>query len=1272
MKKWIFILALVIFAFGCIKPVQQIGCCLRENATSETNPGCVLYNTTTYQEMPQYFDKTDSCNATAGNCNVSFTIPNGTSDYTEYHLVPICTEDQLVPCIEPNCTAMVCGDFKFKPKIAPGFSSPEESSGDVPPDEEESGAMNFYKAQCRFLKMDATLRQVMKNSKSSINVFRVGVGGSFDEFDQYRYYFPMSDQFCTSNPKRKPGENRVDRYINYLGWDSGAGKVIDADPTLIEENCFDEGDVPESFTFEESAAVKTSSIFYAVNYNPVTPDLHNYKFAHYGRLDYWSHFVDDDGGYYRYSSPFIDQFSIYKKIDSEYYRKYLSIAHADKIYGKTADDTTRAPFECNIEGSDCYSGMCNIETYNRGVLLESGYGAGSEPEVVADCNKGADATGHNVVYCAPTQGVATSDGVKPTFDYATANVVTAQIGTQYNYVLDYNSLSQDDEILDPYWDQFQGYLSYMYDGGGKSRTLTNVPSSVGSYITLRKYCTEDFPTVESKENDSIICTHVEQSGNPPPAAGVTFFGLVDESEVIYGGSTIIGYGIASDDTEFENMLVVKNCEMEEGEDYEVVTIDGINDPDFWALRDAFRPYFREKLKGITKNGFNDGCGGLINTVDPVISAMPWVLSYEKGLRDNGFIGDDNYHPISEHVNSVTAQELRERNIYDEPMLAPYSNPGTSSCELRRSTYWWFWSNANFYYNLAIAKKFYLFKYNPGNMTIGKCVVDDSTYLPKVKTFGWCDSCTTSTLAFQSIAAHGRVYMPAYSAKIEQAVGTNIEGICQSTYNSEWELWTGFDISDTVSCFHPRITDIGDYQGSIGLIGSPRTSPEASVMKERMGDYMKSGILPVIDMSDDSNWIIDNPDSQDETNFLGWTINYGSPDNFVEYDFERLLGNMGASVVIVDHVSSKAEAEANVDLIIERSAIVRENCYGCLTAFHVDSPDSNSSFEDIITPIMSHPSGEYNIEMITFDYSPSEHIQSLGGGDWVIENIASYGRVSLRTPGPGRGSPVMIVGFNVHDNDGVWDETNYDEIFGAIVTNQDELVNSGVVGIIYSPARGSGSSNPGLVDVSSGVGLKSEKFCAFQKAMQRMSESPPTAMFSKALVVQNATCEVCTSLDKLPGGSCEPECDNGVKCLLPEGALGDIDTDYKCPVNTVVEDCDLCMDLPGNWECTVKYTNGTEKEINGTMSEMENDLYMDVIGSLEKPIKCCIEDSSGRRYTYFKQSSSSAINKPVVFPRSGDPNVDCGMGDPAAIGELTSFCNLNELPLKDYDLECEVS
>ncbi|MFH1684848.1 MAG: hypothetical protein ABH983_00940, partial [Candidatus Micrarchaeota archaeon] len=85
-----------------------------------------------------------------------------------------------------------------------------------------------------------------------------------------------------------------------------------------------------------------------------------------------------------------------------------------------------------------------------------------------------------------------------------------------------------------------------------------------------------------------------------------------------------------------------------------------------------------------------------------------------------------------------------------------------------------------------------------------------------------------------------------------------------------------------------------------------------------------------------------------------------------------------------------------------------------------------------------------------------------------------------------------------------------------------------------------------------------------------------------------------------------------------------------------------------------------------------DLYMDVIGSLEKPIKCCLEDSSGRRYSYFKQSSSSAINKPVVFPRSGDPNVDCGMGDSAAIGELTSFCNLNELPLKDYDLECEVS
>ena len=93
-------LALILVVAGCVTPVQKLGCCLKVNATSATNPGCVLYNTSDYQEYDEYFDNTVDCQNQTG-CNVSIG--------GDYHMIPICTEADLVPCVNQDCTAMVCG-----------------------------------------------------------------------------------------------------------------------------------------------------------------------------------------------------------------------------------------------------------------------------------------------------------------------------------------------------------------------------------------------------------------------------------------------------------------------------------------------------------------------------------------------------------------------------------------------------------------------------------------------------------------------------------------------------------------------------------------------------------------------------------------------------------------------------------------------------------------------------------------------------------------------------------------------------------------------------------------------------------------------------------------------------------------------------------------------------------------------------------------------------------------------------------------------------------
>jgi hypothetical protein len=1292
MRKWFLIILLAVLAAGCIKPVQQLGCCMRENATSATNPGCVLYNTTTFLPTNDFFDGctgpgqdcTVGCNETAGNCNVSFRVPNpdplGSGYVSEYHLIPICTEDQIQQCVNPNCTAMVCGDFKFKPRASPGFQTADDAKGDVPPDEDEGAALNFYKAQCRFLPMDAKLRQIMKNSKSQINVFRMGVGNSFDEFDQYRYYFPMSDKYCNVNPPILPGEDRIDRYMNYIQWDDSAAMAATYDPEDIEGNCFDEGDVPGPFNFAETSDERTSMIYTtSVTYDPVVPDQNNYKFAHHGRLDYWSEFVDSSGGYYVYDNAFVHEGGIHKKIDEGYYRRELARAHAGTTYDVDGTGTTRAPFECDIASSECYSGTCDTRVYSRSVLLEEGGVQLGADEVVADCNTAADASGKSFVYCAPTVDVDIQEGQVPDRDYAGVDMRPVEILTMYNVPVKFETLAESEDALDGYWDNFEDYIEVEKHGRTREDREA-VPSDIYFYYTERQYCDDYTYITDENKHDEVLCSFLQNSGTPPPAGGAHFFGILNDDEIVYDGKTVIGYSLANDD-EIDDMYLVQNCEMEEGVDYDTISIVNMYDSDLDSLRAAFKPYFRKKLEEIKAPGFNDGCGKYLNSMDAVFSAMPWFVTYKKGIIDPGFLSHDDYEPLGYHISNVPAQEIRAKNIYSETMQ---TTPGTSSCELRRSSLWWWWWDVTFYYDVALAKQITLFYATEGgdSALIGSCEVDETTMQPTTKTYGWCEPCTTSTLAYQYITAADRVYMPGYTANIDSPVGTYLENICVSQHKGEWAGFLDYRVSDNVSCFHPKITDVGEYKESIGAIGSPRTTPEATVLKERLGNYMKSGILPIINMEHDSNWVMDNPDAEEDTQILWWTIEHGSEDYFAEYDFERTFANMGASIVIVDEIDSVPDID-KVNRITERAQIVRENCFGCLTSVIVDDVDDIDDFRDMITPLMNDARGQFSIDIISMTYHVSDHSE-LTNGTQVAEDLEEYGRVSLKTPGPGRGKPVLIMGFNVESSDSTWNSGNgYEDLFNGIVLNQDELIRSGVIGVVYSPAR-EASGGEGIVSVSGGVGIKMDKFCALQGAMQRMTETPPTALFTKVLAADNATCIPCTSIDLIQEGGCSRECDNGVECIKPAGistsdwttavsvfepALQDV---YKCPENTIVNPCDVCNQSSGTVECEIRYMNGTVRPLTVDMSDLDSEIYLDVIGAIPKPDRCCLQDQSGVNYSFYKTSFGTSITKPVVYPRSGDENTDCGVGDTSNIGQLTGFCNRENIPLKEYDITCEIT
>ena len=1386
------LLAAVLLAAGCLQPVQELGCCLKDWTTPgpdgttithsvyDEGGRCMLYELNGSEVDDTLI--TSGCNETSGFCTVMISTQYTNGGWSQQATqIPVCTEEENVGCINGNCTAMVCGDFTFTPRVAPAFpdseadsSNPEEALDEeapnaIPAGSQGSTAIQFYKAQCRFLPMDATLSNIMKNSNSALNVFRMGVGGSFDEFDQYQYYFPISDRYCGLN-----AGGYIDRYMNYLTLNS-SGDVVPYSPTTgITSNCVDDdnGTVPAPLAFAENDNLKSSTYILPNQttvssfsfYQPV-PEVENYKFADEARFDNYSdehsaadwfestylepmntppqscafsvsgtatgndlggttysgfncrdnttgdlcptgeevedgipdncinyaapcafsdippqgdytygylcvnssgetcpsggcinqsapctnsvtsgdspylcidahgdacpvsggscsgnestgyqtsgyeysdcieayadctdpntehectqtwmsgtngnylnttcwtdtqshnggtceqalaHCVDnvsmgihgyddqtmscvpntalgqqdygggaipyDNGpspcyynapgpaGYYTYDKP--APVNVFKQIDTGYYSRELSIMYADSIYDLSETGTAQAPFECDVAADDCYSGTCNTQVYSRGVMLTSSNPQTAQ-EVVTDCSQFTDSAGINEVVCAPTESVTAEGQNPPERDYGSVSIIPSRVeflttnfknGNQPDAPVGVNGLIDGTE-LDSDWATIYNttpgqvgtpngiILNENIFSLDYSVDVTNVTQVSWIPQTEFKYCpafdveyvnssgvqlsllNPDNPADTASTNE-VWCPNVTQSTEGPPLGGVVFFGKTGtdgSTPVTYNGDTIIGYSLL-DQADFQNTLLYKNCNLQPG-DYETITLSGPRDPQINAtggLLDAFRPYFEQRVKGF---GMSMGTTKA-NAYSVVFSFTPWIATFEKGTQRVAS-GGGSYSPqpnvvvdagnqvsnpdesdgpeftwLGDFLASPPAQEIRQHNTYDEEMDQV---PGTTTADLDDSSDPWagaeYSNNANgkevyHTYDLGFSQYITLIKYDPSSGMLGNCAIDNSTYLPVMRNFGWCDPCTASTLAFQNITANTTPYLPRYTAELmPNGTGynaTNMQSICTSAL-------TGSPTTDNATCSNPGITDMNDYTGSLGAQGAPRTEPDATILKERIGNYMKSGVLPVLDISNDSNWNLTKP--------LGSS---GVESDYTGYDFQPLFGTMGAAVVIVDRVASAADATAKEGEIINRSETVREDCADCLVAIHVDSPASNESFASAAAAALSDPRASLDVDMVTFDYDVTDHPQDGATGlvnksQAVVNDLASYGYALLNQTG----KPSMVIGFSVDSDDPDWSGTNpdgssgYSMLFDAIAQGQESLVKAGITGIIYSPVR----------------------------------------------------------------------------------------------------------------------------------------------------------------------------------------------------------------------------
>ena len=1261
------ILGLLLLVSGCVKPVTKLGCCAKANISQ----GCVLLNMTTAQLMPEYIERTNGpCDneaaGTKGHCNV--TIGENT------YLIPICTDAELNSCLNPDCTAMVCGDFLFKPKVAPGVIATEEGTAkvDVPPEsEEEENTIGFYKAQCRFFPMDFKLRSIMKTTKSSINVFRIGVGGSFDEFDNYRYYFPLSDRYCNINPKRAETDIRVDRYMNYLDL-SGPSDGGEYDPSNLGE-CMNLS-LPEP-PFRYGWAGNLTSGHYEEQYE--------YEFANYYKLLYPGEKENPSGkclGGEQWSAS-----DNYRKLDREFYRKWLTVTYFDKIYG-----TGRAPFECT-NGQECYSGTCSFDFYSRGTnLLNDG------SEFFGDCNYFTDITGDRIVVCSPISNFAQSaKGEIPTINYAPVTVNLAKISIELDdydaedimevkekdpkngcgdyskdwWVLgcigDCGDMGEDYRCeLRREWCDFSGNDLGKYkceEGGGgvldfendkqivsKDVSLTKMPANISIEKKPKKECTWFYG--DNDDTTEVDCPVLEMTHGEvyPPAGGFVFFGK--DLGIKWKDRTVIGYGFVN---EPQYTKFIQGCGLG-GSWYDVVEIGPPNGTTWQNLMDAFAPMFEARMNATARE-----LKGSIDDGELILSSMPWVLAYKR------LDSSDTYAGGRYTISSIAAQKLRERNFFGFP--EPNAD-GTSTAELDSHP---IGGDSHVSFLLLYPKKIILF-YEPTIDTLGSCKYDKAAGLPALKEYGWCEPCTISTLAYQNISAKDWAYMPMVEIKESPLHSTEVERnpvtrLCECSRDFKFGDGMGIQFFHNFTCFAPHITDLDEYNG-ISLVkeetlferiiqgtGAARTVPEASLMKERLGDYMKAGVLPIIDMSDSSNWnkTISTSDK---------LIQYD------EYDFERLFGDMGTVITIVDSVQGAptAVSEEKLSTISERAAIIRTHCWRCLTAVRITSPYSDEGFNATLDSLFSDPALRKDIDIVAFDYSPPlitstrpELVLDENISERITKHLTSLSRTVLQKTR----KPSLVLNFYT-TGEGFWNSDVTESLLRNMASNQDKLKDAGIIGIVWMPVRGRlPTGGMGIVDTTRGPGVKGEMFCAVQKGFDTFVNPQPIVIYSLVQAVESVNCTICTAYEKT-AGLCNKQCENGIECTVPEGSYPR-GTEWTCPTGIVLEPCRLCNETPGYFDCTYKYYNGSLKTVRYDSSYISSDLYMDVLAGLKKPNICCLETPEGIKYSYNKRIIQGGSTTPIVFPATGMEGASCGGGGTIPSG----FCGMQAVPVRNYDVDC---
>ncbi|MFA5105841.1 MAG: hypothetical protein WC506_02675 [Candidatus Micrarchaeia archaeon] len=1207
--------------------------------------------------------------------------------------VLVCENPTSLQCVKNMCNAMVCGYTKYDP--APVMSVQDQYSSSTASSDKKAGtvdstlsskvAVNLLGTSCQFKPLNQKTADEIKSAKGSLwlNSFRFGVGESFSDFEEARYYFPITDRQCGSPTGTK------DRFTNYVGMKGAEGTCniyglgeysISTCTTnglsFYSYNAYDNGmdylaackfycapinDSMCSSTSRQSTTDKIPFLSSSASYNFTSAKYwaqaqcgedgksecsnsygtckNPWEGACNGGGDVgWSGLGDNaaapNGGLLSSSTELYYR-QILDTLKSEYNYEYYN--GYEDIYG---NHRIGPPYACEFD-SECYSGTCNKNGYASLSVCSK-----SENTVQSNCQCYLD--NQYRVTCSGNSAPASSLLIKP--------------------FLANGMVSPSDPLT------FEVYkVRAKYSGMGFP---TNTPLSE---LKTAPTVAELTPLIGVISNCSI--SGVSVSSTPRKQCDDTTSVRCYDGDnewrsytAVYAYTVTIGnYGTCDTDTGKLRVHTLGVCEActtatvtqqdvtarsakptsSQGGMYCPIAVSSDNYP---VSPDMYWEYYT-KSPGLTR-------------AVPICKLSEWDRcgGHSEGDKSCDCSGDDagkygcydNFEwpyvtPVPQYLrdkldiylrsNVLPILNMQDANLWYSPYVYGLSNSG------------WFFSFVRNYDNTKLTADLFAKKDLPENM--GAMIVNVG--IPNGNSPSSGNYASNSDIIRRAKGV--KEYCPRCLVAVENPDRSisrlddlfDYDPTTKKTYNESAAL-----VDLVLNSFNPSAVTAadpslcGNYSGILNV--------QENYSRNLLERYQKPSIVNRFDINESA--IQDDVAGYTDPIYIMKWGNGGIPN----YGPFSITLNSGGTVIGTGYVSSSDYAYCAGSFKSGRLSIYFDsNVVGTINAASLSTQSVNDQSQV-----------ELNSQWWKCNWNHCDDGTgpdcNYGTGGPSLEGFGNYRSLwynyhDLNNNG-GQYYVRLYVNYSPSVSSQCWSQANMEGMMSYMFNQTSGMVNSGTLAIIYDKWRTNWTTQAdgrGLVlNRGTQPDSKEAKFCSFQTNSIKALGLSTYTYFEKTYPKDSCECQPCTDYEKALG-KCNPLCATGKQC---SNTMGLASGTFKCPANCyMASDCKLCNATAGSVSCTFKYDDGSSATRSFDRSDLTSSLYGDVISAMPDSSRCCIQeeqqDGSLLNYTFVKTEVQKQKNTLDVYPRDGNQLVDCGT-DPTSLDPTA--CGFS-LPLSKAKITC---